>query len=87
MTTASTRLRHHHGAPCAPVAPWTRQPDHNYVDLDHLQHGFFDHGYCALTLGYLDIGTKGYHVACGVIGFFSSHSIRDASTVMTAGGC
>jgi len=62
-TTASTRLRHHHGAPRAPAAPSTWQSDHNYVDLGHLQHGFFDHGYCALTLGYLDIGTKGYRLA------------------------
>jgi hypothetical protein len=37
--------------------------DHNYVDLSHLQHSFFDHDHCALTLGYLDIGTKGYHLA------------------------
>jgi hypothetical protein len=63
MTTASTRLRRYHDAPCVPVAPSTRQPDHNYVDLGHLQHDFCDHGYCALTFGYLDISIKGYHLA------------------------
>ena len=56
----------------SPSLPWRplcacssidTQPNHNYVDLGHLQHGFFDHGYCALTLGYLDIGTKGYRLA------------------------
>jgi hypothetical protein len=62
-TIASMHLRHHHGTPCAPAAPSTWQPDHNYVDLGHLQHDFFDHGYCALTLGYLDIGIKGYRLA------------------------
>jgi hypothetical protein len=36
MTTASTRLRHHPGASCAPAAPSTRQPNHNYVDLGYL---------------------------------------------------
>jgi hypothetical protein len=41
----------------------TRQPDHNYVDLGHPQHDIFNHGYCTLTLGYLDIGTKGYRLA------------------------
>nr|AAO16710.1 putative protein-like protein [Sorghum bicolor] len=39
------------------------QPNHNYVDFGHLQHSFFDHDYCALTLGYLDIGRKGYRLA------------------------
>ena len=56
----------------SPSLPWRplcacssidTQPNHNYVDLGHLQHDFFDHGYCALTLGYLDIGTKGYRLA------------------------
>ena len=28
-TTVSTRLRHYHGAPCAPAAPSTRHSDHN----------------------------------------------------------
>ena len=57
------RLHHHLGAPCVPAALSTWQPDHNYTDLDHLQYDFFDHGYCPLTLGYLDIGTKGYCLA------------------------
>jgi hypothetical protein len=69
-----------------PVAPSTRQPDHNYIDFGHLQHGFFDHAYYAHMLGYLDISTKGYRLARGRIGFFS-HSICGASTVTTAGGC
>ena len=56
----------------SPSLPWCplstcssidMQPDHNYVDLSHLQHGFFDHGYCALTLSYLNISTKGYCLA------------------------
>jgi hypothetical protein len=70
-----------------PVAPSTRQPDHNYIDFGHLQHGFFDHAYYAHMLGYLDISTKGYRLARGLIGFFFSHSICGASTVTTAGGC
>jgi len=65
-TIASTHLRHHHGASCAPTASYARpsrhrRPDYNYVDLGYLQHGFFDHNFCALALGYLDIGTKGYN--------------------------
>jgi hypothetical protein len=60
MTTASTRLCHHHGASWAPAAPSTGQPDHNYVGLGHLPHGFFNYGHYTLTLSYLDIGTKGY---------------------------
>ena len=56
----------------SPSLPWRplcacssidTQSDHNYVNLGHLQHGFFDHGYCALTLSYLDIGIKGYRLA------------------------
>jgi hypothetical protein len=65
-TIATTHLRHHHGASCAPTASYVRpsrhqRPDHNYVDLSHLQHGFFDHSFCDLALGYLDISTKGYN--------------------------
>jgi len=62
-TTASTRPCHYHGAPCVPATPSTRQPDHNYIDLNHPWHGFFNHSYNALILGYLNNGTKGYHLA------------------------
>ena len=62
--------------PLVHLAPSTWQPNHNYVNLGHLQHSFFDHSYCALTLGYLNNGTKGYRLAWRLIGFFSSHSYR-----------
>jgi hypothetical protein len=86
MTTASTHLRHHHGASCAPAAPSTWQPDHNYVDLSYLQHGFFEHGNCALRLGYFNIGTKGYHLHESSKVFFlvAASALRQ---LVTAGGC
>jgi len=65
-TIASTHLRRHHGASCAPTASYVRlsrhrRPFHNYVNLGYLQHSFFDHTFCTLAFGYLDIGTKGYN--------------------------
>jgi len=33
-----------------------------YVDHSYLPHNILDHGSTALTLGYLDIGTKGYRL-------------------------
>ena len=38
------------------------------------------------TLGYLDIDTKGYRQLGNLIGFHSSHKLRDASTVTTVVG-
>jgi hypothetical protein len=68
-TIASACLCDHHGTSCARIAP-TWQPNHNYVDLGYLQHGFFDHRKCALELGYLDIGTKDYHPHELVVDFY-----------------
>jgi hypothetical protein len=79
-TTTSTHLDRHHGASCAPAAPPTRQPNHNYVDLGYLQHGFFDHNNRALKLGYLDISTEGYHLHELLVSFYSKPSICIATS-------
>ena len=38
------------------------------------------------VLGYFDIDTKGYHLLGNLVGFHSSHKLRDASTVTTVVG-
>ena len=38
------------------------------------------------ALGYFDIGTKGYRLLGNLVGFYSSHNFRDASTVTTMVG-
>ena len=33
-----------------------------YLDTGNLDHGYLDQGAPSSALGYLDIGTKGYHL-------------------------
>jgi hypothetical protein len=34
-----------------------------YIDHGYLYHDIHNHGSCALTLNYFDVGTKGYYLA------------------------
>ena len=49
----------------------------------HSSHGYLDHGSTTHALGYIDIGTKGYHPLEQLVGFLYSQCIRDATPSTT----
>jgi hypothetical protein len=55
----------------------------NFIYSDYITNGIIDHNYSALTLGYIDLGNKGYHLTSG---FCSSQTVRFTADP-TAGGC
>jgi hypothetical protein len=63
--------------------------DHDNINLvdfiygDYITNGIIDHDYNALTLGYINIGNKGYHLTFGLC---SNQTVR-FTTDPTAGGC
>ena len=58
---------------------------------NYITHGNIHHDYSAHTLGYIDIGIKGYHLGSLYFGLCYSQTVRDAPAVRvttdpTAGG-
>ena len=73
-------------APAAPrLFPRLRPPR---LDIDHgvLRTATSTTATPPYALGYIDIGTKGYHPLEQLVGFLYSQRVRDA-TARTAGGC
>ena len=63
-----------------PATPTRHRPRHS-------SHGYLDHGSTTHALGYLDKRHKGLSPCLSnLVGFYSSHDFRDASTVTTMGG-
>jgi hypothetical protein len=57
-----------------------------FIDIiygDYITNDIIDHDYITITLGYIDIGNKVYHLISGLC---SSQTVR-ITTDLTAGGC
>src|SRR4051812_27540318 len=55
--------------PSTPATPTRHRPRRS-------SHGYLDHGTSPYALGYLNIGTKGYHLLEQLVGFLYSQRVR-----------
>jgi hypothetical protein len=50
----------------------------NFIYGDYITNGIINHDYSALTVGYIDIGNKDYHLTFGLC---SSQTVCDAPAI------
>jgi hypothetical protein len=55
----------------------------DFIYGDYITNDIINHGYSALTLGYIDISNKGYHLTSGLC---SSHTIHFTTDPTVGGG-